>query len=433
MQNNQPHHALLYLRKAGKAYPASREVLTDLGSAYMAIGDYKNSVGEFKVVQNLPYTKGISSARKRSDRAKVAYNLGTSLLKLSDMESPDSRAKSLSEAESQLKVATKLSPRNAFAYNNLGIALENQGNNQQAGESFLRAHEILPDQVDFTKNAGFAYLKAHNFPEASILLGKVFKADPTDAKTGLALASAFSEEGNYNSAIAVYDQMRPVEGKSSSYWFNLGYLRQKNGDNNGAMQAYAKCLAVSPNEIDALHNLAILKFKNGQYKQSETMFLQLSGLTIGSTEEEKNVVASAIKAGDNRTALNYLIKLVHKDPQNQVEQVQLANLYNNLGQFKQAKYHYQEVLNSNPKSAPAHNGMGLYWLHKSQLQLAYIEFHRAVEDDPKYVPGLDNLALTLEKLNHVKSAIHFLRRAHRIDPQNEDVSNNLHRMLESKE
>jgi Flp pilus assembly protein TadD len=120
--------------------------------------------------------------------------------------------------------------------------------------------------------------------------------------------------------------------------------------------------------------------------------------------------------------------LVRTDPQDVQARVQLADALYRAGDYKTAKYHYNQALLQDPKNPAALNGMGLAHFRATEFNLAAASFKAAIASDATFVPAYNNLALVYEKMNKRGEAIRVLTKAHGIDANDPEVNRNLSRL-----
>src|SRR5207237_5857113 len=72
---------------------------------------------------------------------------------------------------------------------------------------------------------------------------------------------------------------------------------------------------------------------------------------------------------------------------------------------------YREILQRDPKSAEAHNWLGVALAEKANLPEAIAEFRKAVALDPKLGRGWTNLGSALARSGEVQASVGAFRRA----------------------
>lgn len=83
----------------------------------------------------------------------------------------------------------------------------------------------------------------------------------------------------------------------------------------------------------------------------------------------------------------------------------------------------QEVVH--PTEAAYHNKMGMAYLKEGQVQLAYVEFQKAIKIDPDNKEIVYNLGIVYLQLDDYENARQYFLKAVRLDPNFADAYNNL--------
>jgi tetratricopeptide (TPR) repeat protein len=405
LRSGKAPEAVKLLEKAESQRPRDVDILNNLGNAYLATNHFDKALAKYVAISKIdpklfePY-----------------YNSGTIYI----------RQKNWPKALEVLTQAAKLSPKDAFVQNNLGVTQEAMKQDAKAAAHFKRAADLRPDNATFARNAGVTLARLRK-PEATSYLERAYAAD-ADSVVALALADAYLRAGRNTEALKIYESVREKEGKRASFWFNLGVLRAKEGDEPGAEQAYRKALDLNPNDLDTLGNLGLILYRKGKYDEAVTLFDKLAGLNPSSISAKINLGAASAQAGDMKKAIEAWKSVIRAEPSRVEVRLDLANALFAEGDVEGARYHYNQVLLMSANNAEALNGMGLCHLKANKLPQAEAAFRSSIEADPKLILAYSNLSITLEKAGQRGEAIKVLERAAKIAPDDEDVKRNLQRM-----
>jgi len=402
---NRPLDAVPLLEEAEKQRPLDLEIEIDLGNAYMLNNDLTKALDKFR-----------TASRLSPSMFEPHYNSGTIYL----------RERAYSKAVTEFNIAGRLKPSDPFVQNNLGVAYDNLKLPGPAADAFKKAADMSPNNITFAHNAGLALSKLRR-PEALHYLEQAL-GDGTDPAIALALGDAYARAGRKADALKYYEGLRVAEAKNPTFWFNLGVMRSQNQDPTGAEQAYRRVLELKPVDLDALNNLALLLYRRQQYEEATTLFEKLVGLNPSSIATKLNLGASAAKAGDLRKAIDAWKEVLRVEPKRVPVQLDLANALWEQGDVEGARIHYFQVLSYEKDNAEALNGIGLCYLKAGKYPQAEAAFRSSLEASPKLIGAYNNLAVTLQKMNHTSDAIKMLEKALTISPDNEEVKANLQRM-----
>ena len=169
----------------------------------------------------------------------------------------------LVEAKSAYEQILAQNPQCAPAWHGLGLLLLNAGKPKEAAQMLGKAVAIEPNTAIFHRN--FAEIcRRLGLLDQAITSGKAaiaLAATDLDAHTNLGLA--FSDAGNYVSAIVAYRKALKINPNHSSSWNNLGAALEKSGDVQGALKAYNKASLLDPSNAQAKNNQGVLYVETG--------------------------------------------------------------------------------------------------------------------------------------------------------------------------
>jgi hypothetical protein len=143
--------------------------------------------------------------------------------------------------------AVLLTPGNADAWNNRGVALENLGHYSEAVTSYDKAVTLQPAYTDAWFNRGVALRKMGRYADALVSYDKALASNPSDAKAWLNRGVALDYLGRYEESVASYDKALALQPNFSA--------AQENRD-----LALSKQDRLIPTIIGAMLFLAIIVF-----------------------------------------------------------------------------------------------------------------------------------------------------------------------------
>ncbi len=181
-----------------------------------------------------------------SDNAKAHNNLGNALLQKGNVN----------DAITHYQEALQIKPDYAEAYNNLGNALFQKGNVDEAIVHFQKALQIKPDYAEAHDNLGNALFQQGNVDEAITHYQRALQIKPDDAKAHNNLGSALFQKGKVDEAIVHYQKALQIEPDDAKAHSNLGNALLQKGNSDEAIVHYQKALQITPDDAEAQNNLA---------------------------------------------------------------------------------------------------------------------------------------------------------------------------------
>jgi tetratricopeptide (TPR) repeat protein len=141
---------------------------------------------------------------------------------------------------------------------------------------------------------------------------QILRNDPKDQATLMTVGDLFARQGDMPQAIQYFERLAQV------------YL--SDGFNSKAIAIYKKIAKLAPNELAPLERLADLYVQQGVLSEARPLFLQIA--------------EAYLKANKSQKALEVLHRLLDVEPDNLRVQMRLAELYNVMGQKKEAAQTY---------------------------------------------------------------------------------------------
>ncbi|MGA8222284.1 MAG: tetratricopeptide repeat protein [Candidatus Acidiferrales bacterium] len=141
---------------------------------------------------------------------------------------------------------------------------------------------------------------------------QILRNDPKDQATLMTVGDLFARQGDMPQAIEYFERLAQV------------YL--SDGFNSKAIAIYKKIAKLAPNELAPLERLADLYVQQGVLSEARPLFLQIA--------------EAYLKANKSQKALEVLHRLLDVEPDNLRVQMRLAELYNVMGQKKEAAQTY---------------------------------------------------------------------------------------------
>lgn len=149
-------------------------------------------------------------------------------------------------------------PDAAVLYYNLGLVYYEQRKYEKSRDSFARAAEINPEDMDILFNLGLSKKKTGDIAGAIISYKSILDTDPKSIDTLYNLAGCYKDSEQYLDAINIYLELLKCVPDHLSANNNLAFVYQLTGENERAVYYYKKVLEYKPDHQSAQHMLAAL-------------------------------------------------------------------------------------------------------------------------------------------------------------------------------
>ena len=137
------------------------------------------------------------------------------------------------------------------AYSNLGVALKEQGEVEEAIASYRMVIELKPDFADVYLNLGIVFEQEGELGEAIASYRKAIELKPDFVDALSSLASGLAERGEFDEAISLYKRALLEDPEHVNSNAGLGWCFLKSDRLELATEYYSNLLIASPRDTNA--------------------------------------------------------------------------------------------------------------------------------------------------------------------------------------
>jgi tetratricopeptide (TPR) repeat protein len=178
------------------------------------------------------------------------------------------------EAEKLARRATELSPRNALALDQLGVAMEMRGEmGSETENAYRKALALDPSFAPAYAHLG-RVLRRRGLTDQSKDAYAQATERSTDVGTTVLVAEVMQSEQHYGESIPLLRQALEADPRNPSALLMLGHALTIKGEYTEAESALHRALTVSSNGYQANVLLASLYMRQGAYELAENALLQ---------------------------------------------------------------------------------------------------------------------------------------------------------------
>jgi tetratricopeptide (TPR) repeat protein len=301
------------------------------------------------------------------------------------------RKKDFTAAESALKAASQLAPRDPNILYNLGSCLMDAGRPEEAIRAFLKSLSLNPDLTNTHNNLGNCYERLSNFPLAIQSYKKAISIDPSYLNGLLNLSRILFKSQQYELAI----------------------------------EELNKALALSPNNLEALNRrgLCHLSLENNLLAEDDL----LNAAKIEPNAQEAHLHLGNLRLGQKQyvEAISYYVKCIDIDPKNYDAISNIGVALNALKDYPKALDCLNEAVELSTKNALLLNNRGVILRKLRRFDDSILDHIAAIELNPKFADAYLNLGSSLMAIGRNQEAGMSLNQALLIDPDCSGASFNL--------
>ena len=216
----------------------------------------------------------------------------------------------------------------------LGSAYQEVGDFPNAYREFIRAADLLPDNVDAQLRAGSLRLSAGEYPEAKARAMTVLAKDAKNVDALILLGNALAGLKDIDKAIVQIEEAVEADPHTALSYANLGALQLAKGQRSAAEGAFKRAVEVNPKSIAARLNLGDFYWAGGQLADAEREFKAALEVDAKSTAVARTLATFYIDSGRRAEAEPFLKAYAAGDAG---AKVVLADYYLDAGRIEEAK------------------------------------------------------------------------------------------------
>lgn len=342
-----------------------------------------------------------------------AYSKGLERLVAGDLEG----------AETAFNAA--LSERRGHANAMLGLAeiAFRRGNLEAAGERIRAAATLEAGSSHVHASLARYLMLQKQYAEAERELLNAIAADPRLFRARIDLADLYATAlDRPEDAITAYEAAIGIDPEHAGAHYGLGMLFARQGRNERATSALAKAMQLDPDNPLPMMALARVHAGGGDLDTA----LEMSDRALA--KQPGLVEAGLLRAdilqirGDNKAALDQLVKLARANPMHAAAQLKLGMLHQTEGRFKDAQRVYLRVVEIDPNLALAYNNLA--WMaaeNKTDLVRAEKWAKKAVELAPQVAAFHDTVGWVYRAMGKLDAAEQVLAEAAKMDPESAEI------------
>jgi tetratricopeptide (TPR) repeat protein len=414
-----PKQALSYLERADAIHASARNELL-MARGYDRLGD-KGRAKELldRARSTAPRDPDVVRSVASYYRDTGQYDLAISTLKSMSSESPGY----LSE---------------------LGYSYELAGKRSEAAETFLRAANKAPGQMDLQLSAAQALVNAKQSGRAEPLLKRVEAQEPNHYRLHAVRAQIARSQRQNQTALREYELalaaippsvpegvLYPVALRLdlAQLYRDAGESEKADAEAKTARAALANLDITGPGRPEFLRLKAAAAVASGDYKEAENDLQEALKLQPNNVNALLNYANLQWKTNRTDEALKTYLHALQADPGNSSALESLGYLSREMGDLKGAHEYFERLVSLQPDDYVPYLAMGDMYSQARDFQQAQADYEKAYRlgpDNPLIIAGAMNAAL---ESHETATAKRWLDRASKAQLSNPEVMREHERYL----
>jgi superkiller protein 3 len=256
------------------------------------------------------------------------------------------------QAVSYYRAGLALRPETAAVYNDLALALRNQGDFSGAAAAGRRAVELLPRSANLWNTLGVVLSAGGDAPGAEAAYRRAIELDPALAMAHRNLGRVLRVRGNMSGAEAAYRRAIELDPKDAGAHNNLGNLLRERGDPAGAEREYRRAIQLDPRSAPPHNNLGQVLHARGDTTGAEAAVRRALQLDGNYADAHNNLGNVFLERGDMAGAEKEYRRAIELGPRNALPHYSIAQALLMLGRFEEARASAQQAVSLFPPGKP---------------------------------------------------------------------------------
>ena len=196
------------------------------------------------------------------------------------------------DSEILFRHTVEVTKNNYIAYNNIGDALLNKGQTDEAMRQFQEAIRINPDDAEAHYNLGVALFKKNQPGEAVSQFQEAIRIKPNYAQARNNLGTALVSQGQTDNAVSQFQEALRLNPDYAEAHYNLGVALFNQGQAGNAVSQFQEAIRLKPDYAEAHYNLGVVLLKQGQTDGAISQFQEAIRLKPDIAGAQSNLVKS---------------------------------------------------------------------------------------------------------------------------------------------
>jgi FkbM family methyltransferase len=243
--------------------------------------------------------------------------------------------------ERHLQVAATRFPDKADVFNNLGVALKQQGKLDAAQTAYRRAIELAPGNGDTWNNLGNALKLAGDLAAAVDAYRKAIALRPAHADAHFNLGTALAEQERIAEAADCFRQSAALRPNHYDSLVNLGVASKQLKRHDAAVDAYRRAIAVEPDNPSAWIKLGNALEAADRFTDAIETYRQAIARAPDSADAHNGLGLALMHAGDPAAGIAPMRRAIALDPVHAWAHTNLGLALLTLGDFAEGWREYE--------------------------------------------------------------------------------------------
>ena len=227
-----------------------------------------------------------------------------------------------------------------------------------------------------------------------------------EAKASQLFAEALNEKDSLK-AIDLYNQAIDIKSDFFQAFNNRGILKDKMGDQTGAMSDYNEAISLNPNDANAYINRGLLKYKMNDYTGAMSDYDKAISLNPNDADAYNNRGNLRKNMKDQAGALQDYNKVIELDPNDGDAYYNRANLRKEMKEQAGALQDYNKAIELDPNDSASYNNRADFYLQINDLDKALKDANKSIELGGEFISFVTRGEIFMAMNNYIDAINDF--------------------------
>lgn len=242
-------------------------------------------------------------------------------------------------------------------------------------------HQQINDLLD----TALSYIEAGDYQNAIALYEQIATLDDENAKIYSGIGYLYTLQGNFLAASAAYQKALSIDPENPDFYYALGYSFANAGKYNDAATAYYYAIDLEPENIQHYIGLGVVLLRQQNYAKAEEVYYSITALDPNNQEAYEIMGKALIEQQRFNDAIVFLEKAINRFSDSTELRLQLASVKFYQGDITQAL----DLLKQTERIAPNHYKIfvktGIILEKQNLHEDALTAYRRAIYLNPKSI------------------------------------------------
>jgi Flp pilus assembly protein TadD len=364
------------------------------------------------------------------------------------------------EAQELILASTKACPRDAGAFNLLGLSYDAQGRFREAQQAYRTAVELGPKTASFHDNLAVSYLRSGDDAAGVQEFEQALKLEPHNRTANLNLAAYYLNQSQFSRALGYYraagtdssadpvallgmaaaafgagnsrsgrdlaKKLSALAASDARIHFSLGLLLAEHGEYSMAVSEF-KVIPVPERDFAAALNLGMAYSKLADLRAARQSYEEAARLDPSSPEPALRIGLDVAQSNSN-DAVYWIARAHEKAPGRADISCALAEQLMRLANYDRAEDILAPALRQHEDDPAPWEATGDLRLRQNRLQDAVQAYLRSLQLDSRRIGARLSLAEAYRLSGRVPQSTEELKKVLQLDPGNSGANAQLARL-----